>query len=208
VELILVRHGLPVRQEVTQGTADPDLDPRGHSQARRLAEFLSSEPIDAIYSSPMARARQTATPLAEKLGIDVVVEPGLAESDRDGTFYAPYEELKASGDPRWRDGMTAAEWSPDHEPLEEFHERVMSAIDRVIRHHPGQRVVLFCHSGVICRYTSTILGHPWDEIGFYYPLYTSVSRVLASQNGKRTILSLNEIAHLRGTDLPTGALHG
>jgi 2,3-bisphosphoglycerate-dependent phosphoglycerate mutase len=207
VELVLVRHGLPVRHEVTEGTADPDLDARGHEQARRVAEYLRSETIDAIYSSPMARARQTAAPLAELLGLDPILEPGIAESDRDGKFYAPYEELKASGDPRWRDGMTAAEWSSEHEPLEEFHERVMRAIAGIVESHPGQRVVLFCHSGVICRYTSTILGHPWEEIGFYYPLYTSVSRVLASRDGTRTILSLNEIAHLRGTGLPTGSLH-
>lgn len=207
MELIFVRHGLPLRQEVTEGTADPDLDERGHAQARLVAEYLRTERIDAIYASPMRRAHQTAVPLAEMLGLDIVVEPGIAESDRDGTFYAPYEELKAAGDPRWRVGMTAAEWSSEHEPLEVFHERIMAGIDGVVERHPSQRIALFCHSGVICRYTSTILGHPWEEIGFFHPLYTSVSRVLASRDGTRTILSLNEIAHLRDSGLPTGAFH-
>jgi probable phosphoglycerate mutase len=206
MHLLLIRHALPVRVEVTEGTADPHLDERGHAQARLLGGYLAGERIDALYASPMRRARQTAEAVAGAIGLPIVVEDDVAENDRKGTFYAPTEELKAAGDPRWREGMSAAEWSPDHEPLEEFHARLMAGIERIIAAHPGQTVAVVCHGGVICRYTSTILGHPWEEIGFFMPHYTSITRIAASRRGDRTIVTLNETPHLRGSGLPLGSI--
>jgi probable phosphoglycerate mutase len=58
LELILVRHGLPERRD---DTADPPLSPMGHEQARRVAAWLAHERIDAVFSSTMLRARQTAS---------------------------------------------------------------------------------------------------------------------------------------------------
>jgi broad specificity phosphatase PhoE len=49
MHLLLIRHALPARVDVVEGFADPDLDPRGHVQARHLADYLASEPIDAVY---------------------------------------------------------------------------------------------------------------------------------------------------------------
>lgn len=207
MELILVRHALPVRMEVTEGAADPHLDERGHAQARLLAEYLAGETIDALYCSPMLRARQTAQHVAERLGLEAVVEDDIAENDQGGSSYVPTEELKAAGDPRWREGSSASNWSPEHAPLEEFHARIMNGLERIIAAHPGQRVVAVCHGGVIMRYTSTLLARPWDELGFFLPYYTSISRIVAARNGTRSIVSLNEASHLRGTGLPTGALH-
>jgi probable phosphoglycerate mutase len=207
MELILIRHALPVRMEVAEGTADPYLDNRGVAQARLLAEYLADEEVHALYSSPMLRARQTAEYVGTRIGLSATVEDDIAENDRGTAFYAPAEELKAAGDPRWREGASAAEWSPDHEPLEEFHARIMRGMERIVDRHPGQRVAVVCHGGVIMRYTSTILGHPWEETGFFLPYYTSITRIVASRQGHRSIMTLNEAAHLRGTGLPTGALH-
>ena len=86
-EMLLVRHGesAPYREgtphPLIDGQGDPALDPVGEDQARRLAERLVSngEPIAAIYATTMQRTAQTAVPLAEALGIDVVVEPRLRE---------------------------------------------------------------------------------------------------------------------------------
>lgn len=209
MNLLLIRHALPLRASSSDGEfVDPALDPRGHEQARRLAEYLAEEDIDAIYSSPMRRAQQTADPLADTLGMAVVLEPDVAESDTRATEYIPQEELVAAGDPRWRDGFSATEWPSSYEPLETFHARITTGINRVISRHPRQTVAVFCHSGVIARYTSAILDHPWEQTGFSMPLYTSITRLTASsrEGGWRMIVSLNEIPHLRGTGLPTGAL--
>ncbi|MEZ5378621.1 MAG: histidine phosphatase family protein [Acidimicrobiales bacterium] len=204
MQLLLIRHGLPVPIE---GHADPELDEIGHAQSQHLAEYLASERIDVIYTSPMHRARQTAAPLAERLGMEPIVEPDVAESDKDGTSYVPVEQLKAAGDPRWREAVAVSDWAEEREPLDAFHERVMAGIERMVDAHAGQNVAVFCHGGVIARYTATILELPWERTGFFYPLYTSVTRVAASSSsGIRSILTVNETAHLRGTGLPTGAL--
>jgi len=76
VELVLVRHALPRRIEDADGPADPGLTEEGHEQARHLADYLAVESIDALYSSPMRRAVQTAAPLADRLGVEPVIPPG------------------------------------------------------------------------------------------------------------------------------------
>src|SRR5829696_10414612 len=101
VELILVRHGLPVRIDDADGPADPELSDEGRAQAVRLAGWLGRDAIDAVYVSPMRRALETAAPLADALGVDAVVDEELAEFDRDAHFYIPLEELKAAGDERY-----------------------------------------------------------------------------------------------------------
>ena len=79
MELILVRHGLPLRREVVDGPADPELSPEGFDQAARLANYLATEKIAAIYSSPMKRAVQTAEPLAQTTGLPISIVDEVAE---------------------------------------------------------------------------------------------------------------------------------
>ena len=59
MELLLIRHALPIRRELTEGRADPELADIGHQQAAHLASYLAEERIDTLYASPMLRARQT-----------------------------------------------------------------------------------------------------------------------------------------------------
>jgi phosphohistidine phosphatase SixA len=63
----LVRHA----EKADDGTRDPDLTPQGHQRAENLAQILTKENIDAIYSTPYKRTRQTGRPLAQKLGLDI-----------------------------------------------------------------------------------------------------------------------------------------
>ena len=112
MELLIIRHALPVRRELTEGVADPELAPEGHEQAGLLARYLESEKIDAIYASPMTRARETAAPLAAALEMEVRISPGVAEWDQNSPEYVPVEELKAANDPRWH-AMLAGEWGSD-----------------------------------------------------------------------------------------------
>src|SRR5262245_37976304 len=76
VELLLIRHALPLRVENRDGTpADPPLSAEGRLQAERLAAWLTDDKIDAVYTSPLRRARETAEPLAGALGLRARVEP-------------------------------------------------------------------------------------------------------------------------------------
>lgn len=195
MELILVRHGLPVRREVVEGPADPELSVEGHDQSARLANYLATESIDEIYSSPMKRAMQTAEPLAAKISLPISIVDDVAEYDRLSNEYIPIEELRAANDERWHK-LVAGGWQSDSDTLESFRHRVVSSLEQLISQHASQRIVVTCHGGVINQYIAHILGIA-TERGFFYPQYTSIHRVVAAQNGLRSIASLNEIAHLR-----------
>ncbi len=202
MELLLVRHGLPIRRELEEGVADPELSESGLAQAVHLAQYLSSEQIDAVYSSPLQRARQTAAPLAAARGMEVRIEAGIAEFDQNSPEYIPVEELKAANDPRWvamRDGT----WDSD-ESETEFRERTIGSIESIIERHPGERVVAACHGGVINLYLGHVLGLDEGTRGFFYPNYTSIHRIAAASSGERSIVTVNETSHLRGTGLPMG----
>lgn len=202
MELVFARHAIPVRREVDRGVADPELSMAGREQARRLADYLAAETIDAIYCSPLRRARETAAPVAEAFSLPVHVLEGVAEYDRASNAYVPVEELKASNDPRWleiRDGV----WTSDEETEQEFVQRVVAASEEVVARHSGQRVLVVCHGGVINAYLAHVLGLGARR-GFFYPNYTSVHRVAAARSGERSIVTVNETPHLRGTGLPMG----
>jgi probable phosphoglycerate mutase len=201
MELLMIRHALPVRRELAEGAADPELAPEGSKQALLLAEYLATERLDAVYCSPLRRAVQTATPVAESQGHDVIVVEDVAEYDRTASEYVPVEELKAADDPRWR-AMLAGEWDAEETP-EQFTARIVGAIERLVTAHRGGRIAVVCHGGVINGYLSHILGLPQSN-GFFYPNYTSIHRVAAASSGERSIVTVNETSHLRGSGLPMG----
>jgi probable phosphoglycerate mutase len=195
MELLLIRHALPVRREVVDGPADPELSAEGLQQANRLADYLAFEDIDSIYVSPLNRALQTAVPLAQRLGLRAVVVDGIAEYDRTSNEYVPIEELRATNDPRWQ-RLIAGEWESTEETPEQFKARVVHAVETIIDRHQSSRVAVVCHGGVINHYLANILGITTTR-GFFYPNYTSIHRVFASSNGVRSLMTLNETAHLR-----------
>lgn len=200
MELLLIRHALPIRREDVEGPADPELSEIGRDQALALAAYLADERIDTVCSSPLRRAVETAEPLARTHGLDVAVDDELAEFDRHSKWYVPVEELKASGDPRWKDLLEGRLGEDIEVDPTTFADVVQRAVERVIDANPSRRVAVVCHGGVINAYVARILGLP-DSTGFFYPHYTSIHRVMAARSGERSILALNETAHLRGTPL-------
>jgi 2,3-bisphosphoglycerate-dependent phosphoglycerate mutase len=194
VELLIIRHGLPVRIDDAGGPADPELSDLGHEQAGRMAEWLRHEPITAVYTSPMQRARQTAAPLAEVFGLEPVVDDEVAEFDRGQHFYVPLEELKAAKDPRYEQLMRGEQMT-EVDPYT-FRDIVTVAVERVIEANRGGTVAIVCHGGVINAYASHVLGIDFPL--FFQPHYTSINRFLASGSGHRTVASLNELGHLHG----------
>lgn len=92
MQLLLIRHALPLRSDPGQGS-DPVLSEAGLAQSDRLPEALKRFPVARLVSSPQRRAVQTAEPLAGALGLSVEVDERLAEYDRDMTHYVPIEEI-------------------------------------------------------------------------------------------------------------------
>jgi probable phosphoglycerate mutase len=206
MELLLIRHGLPVRRELETGAADPELSDSGRLQADHLAEYLSSERLDAVYSSPMRRALQTAAPLAATQGVPVITIDEVAEWDRHSNEYIPLEELKASGDPRWQ-LLVRGEWPPRELSPLDFRAQVVGKLEELIAAHGGQRIAVVCHGGVIAGYLTHVLGIA-EPHSFFYPNYTSIHRVAAARSGERSIVTINETSHLRRTGLPMGLFQG
>jgi broad specificity phosphatase PhoE len=195
VEIVLVRHGLPLRVELETGIADPELAAEGHEQAAKMAAYLGVEDVEAVYVSPLRRALETARPLCKVLGLEAVVSEGVAEFDRNSREYVPVEELRATNDPRW-EKLLRGEWDGVDEDPSVFKARVVATVEDMIARHPGGRVVVVCHGGVINQYLAHVLGIE-THVGFFYPKYTSIHRVMAARSGERSIVSINEASHLR-----------
>jgi broad specificity phosphatase PhoE len=195
VEIVLVRHGLPMRVELETGIADPELTAEGHEQAEKMAAYLGVEDVEAVYVSPLRRALETARPLCKVLGLEAVVSEGVAEFDRNSREYVPVEELRATNDPRW-EKLLRGEWDGVDEDPSIFKARVVATVEDMIARHPGGRVVVVCHGGVINQYLAHVLGIE-THVGFFYPQYTSIHRVMAARSGQRSIVSINEASHLR-----------
>jgi 2,3-bisphosphoglycerate-dependent phosphoglycerate mutase len=196
VELLLIRHGLPEHIERDDGLpADPPLSDAGRAQAQRLARWLEPERIDAVYASPLLRARETALPLARARGVRLVIEPGVVELDHLSSIYVPLEQLKAADRERWLELVHGGLYAGVDVPA--FRRAVVAALERIVAAHAGQRVAVFCHGGVINVWTAHVLGFERENPLFFDPAYTSVSRFLAAASGERSLKSLNETAHLR-----------
>ena len=197
MELIFVRHGRPKQIQNSDDTpADPPLAKIGREQALAVASWLSEESIDHIYTSPMRRARETCQPIEEALGLTATVRDDISEFDRDSSSYVPMEVLKETNRKAW-ERMASGAMTSSPETLSSWYTTTVTQVETIVRAHSGQRVAIVCHGGVINAYLARCLG--FDIQGFmkFDVDYTSVTRVLASEAGHRSVKTINETAHFR-----------
>ena len=165
-KILAIRHGETVwnSEGRYQGQTDVALNAAGHEQAEGVARALAGERIDAVYSSDLLRAMQTAQVLATQTGLPL----RLAEDLRDHHFGAFQGLLAAEIDARWPDDHRR--WlrrEPDFGPAggetrREFSDRCVGAVLRQAREHPGQTLAIVCHGGVLdCLYRAAH-GLPLD----------------------------------------------
>ena len=148
--LLLVRHGETEWNRVGrwQGHSDTPLNEAGREQARALAAELSD--VDVVYSSDLARARETAEILAEPLGLGVQVDQRLRErgfGEWEGKTSAEIEAEFSEDHARWLAG--AAPGAKDAEPFSEFAARVHACVAEVLERHPDETVLLVAHGGFL-----------------------------------------------------------
>jgi probable phosphoglycerate mutase len=198
--VLLVRHGESQPEHpdrpfpMTGGHGDPPLDPVGVKQAELVADRLQHENIAAIYVSTLQRTHETAAPLAARLGLTPVVEPGLREvflGDWEGTFRARV----AAADPILERIFTEQRWDviPGAEAHDEFDDRVWNAFQRIVAAHADQRVMVVSHGGTI----GQLLHRVTDSRRFAFSGAdnASISEVVASE--ERILLRrYNDVAHL------------
>ncbi|RYY93603.1 MAG: histidine phosphatase family protein [Comamonadaceae bacterium] len=152
-ELVLIRHGeTEMNRELRfQGHVNVALNAIGLEQARRLAARMTGEQADAVYVSDLLRARQTAEPIAATLALDPLIEAGLREQGFGRVDGMRVDDIKAQHPEAWEGWLRFDEdfSMPEGESTRQFHARVMDAVQRLVATHPGQRLVVVTHGGVL-----------------------------------------------------------
>lgn len=192
MQLLLVRHALPLRSEHGQG-ADPDLSEEGREQASRLPDALARFPISRMVSSPQRRAVQTAHPVADHRGLPIQIDERFAEYDRNLSAYVPVEQIRAEQPEAWA-RMSAGHLPPGVDE-DEFCGRVEAAVaDVVAAAGPDDTVAVFSHGGVINVILHQILG---TRRLLSFPIdYVSVTRLLYSRSGRAGVVAVNGTEHV------------
>ena len=200
--LLLLRHGetTPVRDGVAvpllEGQSNPDLDPVGVDEARRAAERLATEEIAAIYVTPLVRTHQTAAPLAERLGLDPIVEPRLIEVYLGDWEGGQYRRRVLARDPIAVRVIDEQRWDviPGAERMERFAARVREGIEAVAAAHPDRTVVVVSHGGTIGQALAEASG---SRALAFAPDNGSISEIVVTDDGW-VLRRFNDVAHLDG----------
>ncbi len=204
-EVFLIRHAHQVLDlgGAIGGYADPPLSDLGEQQAELLGSALSTRRIDAVYTSPLQRAIGTAEAIAKHHRVDAIAISDLREVEvfRDAPQHlSSLEFMGAEALATLRHRFIAERtWDvyPYSESSAEFRGRVINAIETVISNHPGGRVAVVCHGGVVNAYVSHVIGSRFDML--FRPAHTSIS-ITASADGIHTLYTLNDVHHLSTVD--------
>jgi probable phosphoglycerate mutase len=165
IHVFVARHGETDwnREGRWQGQGGPGLNETGRIQARALAMRLSALHVDALYTSDLARARETAEIAATATGLTPVLEPGLREVDV-GDWRGLTRDEVSRRDPdgyrRWLAGQ--AGWKGG-ETYDQMHERVLAAVDRLVAASAVGRIAVVSHGGAVRALAAHAVGLPGHE---------------------------------------------
>lgn len=204
--MLLVRHGqTPTTGKLLPGRAPGlHLADVGNDQARRAAERIAVLPkVDAVYASPLERARETAAPISAALGLKTQIDKGLLECDFGDWTGAELTALNRL--PEW-DAVqrTPSQFRfPAGESFPEMQARMVDAVGRIRDAHVGGVVVAFSHADPIKAAVAHALGTPLDLFQRIVISPCSVSAILFGADGAPAVLTVNStqsaLAELRAS---------
>ena len=191
--ILMVRHGrTPTTGKVLPGRAKGlHLSDDGIAEAKRVAERIGDmKKVAAIYASPLERTRETAAPIANALGLDVVTHKGLLECDFGGWTGASLSSL-----------MKKKEWTtvqrapssfrfPNGASFTEMQTRMVTTLDEIRRAHPGKVVVCVSHADPIKAALAHAMGTHLDLFQRIVVSTCSVSAVAYAETGP-VVLTVN-----------------
>lgn len=200
--LILVRHGqtaMSVDRRYS-GVGDPRLTPLGHDQAKALAARLSTlEEVTAVITSPLARARSTAEPIADAHHHTPIVHPGLIETDFgawEGLTFSEADERDPRLHRAWLSDPAVA--PPDGESFERVWSRVTAAVTELINTHRGGTLILVSHvTPIKCAIRHALTTGP----EFLYRTRLDLASVSVTEfypDDNATLSLFNDTSHLPG----------
>ena len=184
----LVRHGAyPLLDVALGGRLDHSLDGQGRAQAEAVARMLAPRRFAALLCSPVARARETAAPIAAGLGLKVTLEPDLSEIDFAGWTGMSFAAL--AGQPAWQDWNQARSIAavPGGETMLAAQARAVAALQRAAARWPEADLVAVSHADIIRAILAHILGSPLDLLGRLTIDPGSVSEIILSGGGARVL---------------------
>lgn len=204
-ELIFIRHGETIwnLEKRWQGHLDSPLTPAGLMHGRAVAERLASLSFDALYSSDLPRARRMAEDISARTGKPIIHEPSYRERQY-GVF-----EGRTMDDIRELFPQAHADYVarkpgfsiPESESVEAKHERISQAMGTTAQRHPGQRIVIVTHGGVIDSVFRIAVG-----LSLQFPrqwtLYNGSLNAVLFQDEKWMLGSWGDISHLSRTATP------
>lgn len=196
--LLLARHGESDwnRSKRWQGFADRPLTDRGRQQAEELADRLDDTELDAIYSSDLQRARDTAEAVARRKGLEVKTTPALREVDVGSWSGLTRAEAEAGYPEAYARWLQGAEGWEDGETYEQLSNRVLEAIRRIAADHDRGRVLVVAHGGTIRAVHAAALGvdvHTYRRIQRVEP--NATLSAVCVENGNLTELCRTEDLH-------------
>lgn len=198
--LYLVRHGQTAGNVSHQliGHTDMPLDDLGLDQARQVGLHMRAVRLDAVITSPLARARVTASEIARHQAIELQVDDRLKEmhfGDAEG-LTMPEAAERFPHILRLRDDPLAMEFRwPSGEHRAEFHSRVLATFTELAAIHHGRQVAVVCHGGVITSLIAQLDGGSPNDYNRYPVANCSVTHLEVHTHGT-TAHRLNDFAHL------------
>ncbi len=212
-ELLLLRHGeqrLSANMPVGE-VLDAPLSALGREQARALGERLAGTALDAVWCSPLSRARETARAVAAHHGLEPVTHEGLCEIDQFRGVPDHLGVIDHYGEERFVALMREqnrtrlyATW-PDSEDVPAFRRRVIAAIREIAAASEGRRVAVACHAGVINNFLAEALDARIDHV---LPLHhTSITTVRVAGE-RQAVLTVNDFAHVHAVQTARNDLNG
>lgn len=201
--IFLIRHGQSAGNAEGRfgGHSATPLSELGVSQAQCTAKLLAREKIAAVYSSDLARAMQTAEPLAELLGVEVIPVPEFRERNVGVLQGLTFQEAKKQfpDDYRALVHRNVSYVIKNGESYRQLLDRACDALRDIVNRHRGEKVAVYSHTGTICFLTLEILGALHPRINRTPWLVTSncgINRIEFRGRNNIRILSINDTRHL------------
>jgi probable phosphomutase (TIGR03848 family) len=192
--LLLIRHGeneYTKKGRLAGYIRGVHLNEHGLDQARQLADSLKSAPVKALYASPLERARETAKPIAEALGLELQLEKGLMETDVGDWQGRSLRRLALNGHWKIVQGAPSRAHFPNGESFYQCQTRVVTALDRICtQHKSGDLIAIVFHADPIRLAVAHYLGLPLDHFQRLSCDTGSVS-LLAVGEGSARLIWLN-----------------
>lgn len=200
-DVLLIRHGQSAGMTASNfrrtetGQADPELSDKGHRQAAAMAERMSEAGIQALYVSTLIRTQQTAAPLARFTGLTPEVVPELREVELGDWEGGEFRRRLEQQDPMILTLMREGSWDyvPGGEGDAAFLARVKAGLKQVVDAHPGERIAVVCHGGVIGAAISIATG--CSPMAFMHVDNCSVSQLIV-HDGLPIVRRVNDTTHL------------